>query len=141
MVEIKGQCLCGEVKYAVKGPIGDILHCHCSECRKWHGSAFRTRTTVKKKDFFWLAGQELVAMYKGLPSTTKTFCRMCGSNLISYYRDNEEVIGLPLGGIEGELGQTPKCHIFVGNKADWYEINDDLPQYADFPNGETNIHK
>ena len=141
MTKLKGECLCGKVKYSVDGELGDILHCHCSECRKWHGSAFRSRTTVKKKDFTWVEGEEFVSCFEGLPTSIKTFCKLCGSNLVSYFRDNDETLGLPLGGIEGDLGKQPKCHIFVGSKASWYEIHDDLPQYAEFPDDSRNIHK
>ena len=37
---IKGSCMCGKVTYVIKGEIGDITHCHCTTCRKAHGSAF-----------------------------------------------------------------------------------------------------
>jgi len=141
MPELKGECLCGSVKYSVNGEIGDILHCHCSECRKWHGSAFRSRTTVRKKDFNWIEGEEFVSRYEGLPTSIKTFCRLCGSNLISYFRDNDKRIGLPLGAIEGDLEKKPLCHIFVDSKANWYQITDDLPQYLEFPDVSRNIHK
>jgi hypothetical protein len=26
----------------------------------------------------------------------------------------------------------PACHVFVGSKAPWFEITDDLPQYAEY---------
>jgi len=141
MPKLHGECLCGAVKYSVDGELGDILHCHCSECRKWHGSAFRTRVTVQKSDFSWLSGEQYIARYEGLPTSIKMFCKTCGSSLVSYFRDNENVLGLPLGGVEGDLGQKPVCHIFVGSKASWYDIGDNLPQYDEFPNKEKNIHK
>ena len=94
---LTGQCLCGQVKYQYDGELGSILHCHCSQCRQWHGSAFRTRAVAKTKDFTWLSGESLVAKYDGLPNAIKTFCKNCGSNLISYYKSDPDIIGLPLG--------------------------------------------
>ncbi|HFE37255.1 MAG TPA: GFA family protein [Gammaproteobacteria bacterium] len=141
MPKLKGECLCGAVKYAFDGVVGDILHCHCSECRKWHGSAFRSRTVVKKADFRWISGEHFVAHYEGLPTSIKTFCKICGSNLVSYFKDNEEMLGLPLGGVEGDLNKTPRCHIFVDSKAKWYEICDDLDQYPGYPDSFGSIHK
>ena len=32
-----GRCLCGAVAYEVRGPLRDVLICHCEECRRWHG--------------------------------------------------------------------------------------------------------
>jgi len=135
-----GECLCGAIKYQIDGELGEVLHCHCSECRKWHGSAFRTRVPVRKKDFSWIAGKEHIAEYDGLPKVVKTFCKICGSNLISYYKDNDEYLGLPLGGVEGEFVERPTKHIFVGSKASWFEITDGLPQYQAFPEDMNSIH-
>jgi len=138
--QLAGECLCGAVKYEVHGELGDVLNCHCSECRKWHGSAFRTRVPVRKVDFNWISGKENIAEYLGLPTVVKTFCKICGSNLISYYKDNDEYIGLPLGGVEGDFSERPTKHIFVESKASWYQITDDLPQYAGFPDDVSRIH-
>lgn len=140
MSKLNGECLCGAVKYSVDGELGEVLHCHCSECRRWHGSAFRTRVPVKKKDFSWTAGKAHVAEYDGLPSVVKTFCKICGSNLISYYKDNDEYLGLPLGGVEGEFTERPAKHIFVESKASWFEITDGLPQHSAFPEDVRGIH-
>ncbi|WP_115333008.1 GFA family protein [Legionella busanensis] len=41
----------GKIAYEIKGPLGPIVNCHCSKCRKWHGAAFRTRCTVESKNF------------------------------------------------------------------------------------------
>lgn len=34
-----GGCLCGAVRYEVRGPLRDVLIGHCRECRRWHGHA------------------------------------------------------------------------------------------------------
>lgn len=141
MPYLTGECLCGEVKYAVNGDLGSIIHCHCSECRKWHGAAFRTRTVVRKQDFYWVQGEDSVSYYDGLPNVIKTFCRQCGSNLVSLYKHNQAMIGLPLGGVEGDLAVGPEYHIFTDNKASWHSITDNLPQYAALPPEKTAIHK
>ena len=39
---IRGSCLCGDVAFCVDGPLELRSHCHCSMCRKTHGSAFAT---------------------------------------------------------------------------------------------------
>ena len=32
-----GGCLCGAVRYQVRGPLRGIMLCHCGQCRRWHG--------------------------------------------------------------------------------------------------------
>ena len=130
-----GRCLCGKISYEIEGEIGPIYNCHCSKCRRWHGSACRTRASVRSKDFKWTSGEALLSRFHSSDTVVKTFCSVCGSNLISILEDNPDFIGLPLGGLEQDPGHKPKGHLFVGSKAPWHEITDDLPQYEAWPPG------
>ncbi len=38
--------------------------------------------------------------------------------------------------VAGDPGVCPRSHIFVGSKASWHEIVDDLPQFEEWPPGE-----
>ncbi len=31
---LTGSCLCGTVRFQVRGELGTIVHCHCVDCRK-----------------------------------------------------------------------------------------------------------
>ncbi len=33
-----GHCLCGEITFTVSGPLRDVLHCHCENCRRATGN-------------------------------------------------------------------------------------------------------
>ncbi|MBP9777717.1 MAG: GFA family protein [Rickettsiaceae bacterium] len=135
MKRLTGKCLCGTISYEVAGELGAIYNCHCSKCRRWHGAAFRTRASVKRSAFKWLSGEEFLSKYDSSDNITKTFCSICGSPLISLIKDNQDFIGLPLGGLDQDHGKRPIANIFVGYKAPWYEINDGLPQYDAWPPG------
>jgi len=133
MEKLTGRCLCEAISYEIDGALGPIYNCHCSKCRRWHGAAFRTRALVEKEKFKWLSGEEYLKQYHSSERVIKTFCSICGSNLISLYEDNSEMIGLPIGGLEQDPGNRPLGHIFATSKAPWYEITDDLPQYEEWP--------
>jgi hypothetical protein len=128
-----GSCLCGGVAYEIDGEIGPIVYCHCSMCRRWHGTAFRTRAAVRKRDFRFVRGEELISEYRSSPDTLKRFCRVCGSPLVNSWDPDPEHYGLALGTLATDPGRRPACHVFVGSKAPWYEITDELPQFAEFP--------
>ena len=68
MPVVRGSCLCGGVKYEISGPLMRSGHCHCSNCRKAHGAAFRSRARVHIEDFKWLQGEELNTFYPHLDS-------------------------------------------------------------------------
>src|SRR3990170_3184059 len=120
MNKLTGRCLCGAIAYEINGELGPIVNCHCSKCRRWHGAAFRTRSAVESKKFKWLQGEEHLSKYHSSDRIIKTFCSICGSNLISILEDNPDYIGLPIGGLEQDPGTRPLMNIFVGSKAPWY---------------------
>lgn len=133
MKKLTGKCLCGAIAYEINGDLGPIVNCHCAKCRRWHGAAFRTRAAVASKKFKWLKGEAHLAKYHSSARIIKTFCSICGSNLISIFEDNPDHIGLPIGGLEQDPGSRPLMNIFVASKAPWYEITDGLPQCDEWP--------
>jgi hypothetical protein len=129
-MSLKGSCLCGGIQYEVNGALGAVVNCHCSMCRKATGAAFRTRAAVSASAFRWLAGESLVSRYESSPGETRTFCRICGATLATFFRDHPEQIGLALGTLDDDPEVRPSAHVFVDSKAPWFEITDSLPQFA-----------
>ena len=74
MKKFTGKCLCGAIAYEINGELGTIVNCHCSKCRRWHGSAFRTRAAVESKKFHWRRGEEHLSKYHSSENVIKTFC-------------------------------------------------------------------
>ncbi len=130
---ITGSCLCGAIRYEIDGNIGPALNCHCSTCRKATGAAFRSRVAIPSENFRWIAGEDLLSRYVSSPGTTRTFCRVCGATLISMFDDHPKTLGLPMGTLDNDPGIRPSFHVFVGSKASWFEITDDLPQFDALP--------
>jgi hypothetical protein len=130
---LRGSCLCGGVRYEINGPLSYPLNCHCSMCRKAHGAAFRSRARVKADDFRWMQGAELVTYYESSPGNHRGFCRVCGSPLLSRFDHDPRFYGLPLGALDDDPGIKPGLHVFVAHKAPWYDITDELPQFAELP--------
>jgi hypothetical protein len=140
MPAIRGSCLCGSVKFEINGPLTHLLNCHCSKCRKQHGAAFRSRARVRVEDFRWLRGEDLVSYYESSPGFHRGFCSKCGSPIVNRPSANYRLasvrgsdLGVPLGILDDDPGVRPEQHIFVGNRAPWFEITDDLPEYPGYP--------
>ncbi len=130
MKKIAGSCLCGGVKYEITGTLSGALNCHCSMCRKAHGAAFRSRARVEVADFEFVKGSHLVKFYESSPGTHRGFCSHCGSPVLSRFDNDSSCYGLPLGSLDTDPGIRPERHVFVGAKAPWFDIADDLPQYT-----------
>ena len=129
----RGSCLCGKIRYEVHGDIHDILNCHCLDCRKSHGAAFRTRGGVERDDFIFLSGENLLTRYEHKPEEFHCFCSKCGSRIITMFTDSSILLGLALGTLDTDLTKGPEFHIFTSDILGWNKITDNLPQYAEFP--------
>ena len=129
---IRGRCLCGDVQYEAPGGISDVSHCHCSVCRRMHGAAFGTYARVDGDEFHWQSGEDLTATYETSAGVYRCFCRRCGSPLGALNEDGK-LSWVTLGTVTGDAGVRPEAHIFVGSKAPWYQIPDDLPQFEEWP--------
>jgi hypothetical protein len=130
---IEGSCLCGAVRYECSDPTLS-LNCHCSRCRKWQGSAFASVLRVPLATLRIVAGEESITRYASSPGAERCFCKVCGSSLFTIRGDLGRV-HVRLGTVDGDPGMRPSGHIFVGSKAPWFEITDDLPQHDERPPG------
>lgn len=129
---IEGSCLCRGVRYAIDGTLGPVGHCHCSMCRKAHGAAYATWGLMQPGQFRWIAGEDLVACFAD-GGNERYFCKQCGASLAA--GRGGDVTEVALGTVDGDPGARPEAHIFVGSKAPWHTITDDLPQFDEWPPG------
>jgi len=79
----KGRCLCGALTYELDGPFSAMVHCHCSMCRKHHGTGFATFIAAPIAGFRWISSQDSLLRYQSSPKGMRTFCRVCGSRSIA----------------------------------------------------------
>ena len=127
----KGSCLCGTVKYEVRGEfVGPVIYCHCSLCRKATATAFATNAPVAASDFVVTEGESALKAFASSPGVQRLFCSNCGSPIISRRDAMPDVVRLRLGTLDTPLPAPPTAHYFVGSKAEWYEIHDELPQHV-----------
>ena len=127
-----GSCLCGSVRYALRGELGKITLCHCVQCRKAQGGAAVAAAPVKAAEFEITAGAELLRAFESSPGKERVFCSRCGSPIYSRRPAEPDVLRLRLGTLDTPAGKQPSAHIWVGAKADWDVIGDDVPQYPEF---------
>jgi hypothetical protein len=126
-----GTCLCGAVRYEIDGPFTAMINCHCSMCRKHHGSAFATFVNAPLGGFRWISGTDRTRTYASSPVGARFFCSICGA-VTPMLVEAEKRVSSPAGNLQGDLGLKPESHMFVASKAPWYTITDSLPQYAEF---------
>ena len=124
---ITGGCLCGAVRYQADQPPFDSGYCHCSMCRRPHGAPFVTWTAVPPQQLTITAGEEQVTRFEcGPPQGVRTFCSTCGSQL--FCQIAEDVVDVAMAALHEPIDRVPEEHYYYDSRADWVEINDDLPK-------------
>jgi len=125
---IEGGCLCGAVRFAVRGPSRFCAHCHCQNCRRAHGAAFVTWVGYPDAQLTLLYGADELARYRTDTDATRSFCRRCGSTLFYAGPRWPGEVHVALANIDGPIDRAPSAHVYVDHKAAWWRISDDLPQ-------------
>ena len=129
-----GSCLCGQVRYTVRGDLRPVVACHCVQCRKTSGH--HVAATSCARDDIEIAGD--VTWYVSSDTARRGFCSTCGSNL--FWDGVGQNLSIFAGTLDGPTGLSIKGHIYCADKGDYYDIPADSPHAAqDDPNLTTMV--
>lgn len=124
-------CLCGGVKFEVRGPFGDIRYCHCTQCRKATGSAFSANAKISIDNWQILEGKEQITEFEQKTGIFRAFCRKCGSPVYARLASEPGNIQVRVGSFIDAEDVNVVAHVWVSSKASWYDIDDLLPCYLE----------
>jgi hypothetical protein len=110
-VNREGGCLCGAVRFRVRGQPLRAGICHCLDCRKVTGSSF-SAFAIWPRSAFESTGD--VGTYAG-----RSFCRECGARVFSLTDDEAEVL---LGSLDQAPGDiAPQYELWIGRRERWMQ--------------------
>ncbi len=125
-----GGCLCGGVRFEVRDSLLDVVNCHCSKCRRFHGHV--GAYTATERENLILVQSETLKWFRSTtdetPNVHRGFCRNCGSSLFWDPRGQPR-ISIAAGAIDAPTGLATTGHVWVSQRGDYYEITDDLIQH------------
>jgi hypothetical protein len=131
-ITASGGCLCGAVRYQITGALRGVVHCHCSKCRRFHGnfSAYvgthpNNLDITESKGLKWFR-----SVMDETPNVHRGFCGHCGSSIF-WHPKGEDRIAVAAGSLDEPTGLQVVGHVWVSQIGDYYQINDDLPRYAE----------
>jgi hypothetical protein len=125
-----GGCLCGAVRYEVRGALRDVVNCHCSVCRRWHGHHGAYTSTaldgvrlVEDRGLVWYESAA-----DATPGVRRGFCGECGSSLF-WHPNGAPAIAIAAGSLDAPTGLRTIEHVWTSRQGDYYEISDQLPSH------------
>ncbi len=128
---VKGECLCGAVKFEIYLPTKWCAHCHCTLCRRSHGAAFVTWFGVDDDQFKLIRGEEKLKWFHSSKESKRGFCSHCGSHILFRSVKWLGEIHITLSNMTGAIDRQPQAHAFFDTHVSWLEFEDKLPRYND----------
>jgi hypothetical protein len=121
-----GRCLCGAVRYQIRGPLRGVVNCHCGQCLRTHGNV-AAYTSAARADLV-LTEDRGLKWYRSSEVARRGFCRDCGASLF-WERLSGGRVAVAAGSIDPPSGLKTIRHVFVADKGDYYEIADGLETF------------
>ncbi|ERM60892.1 MULTISPECIES: GFA family protein [Vibrio] len=133
----QGSCLCGSIQLSLKGSVSNIIHCHCSLCRKASGSAYATNGFIEAENLILTDADNTLTYYESSEGKRKYFCNTCGSPIYSSNDQSPKRLRLRLGILDTDISERPISHNFVTSKANWEDLDAQLPRSEKHEVGRT----
>jgi hypothetical protein len=131
---LEGGCLCGAVRYRITMPFLSSSYCHCTRCQRRTGTGASANARVPREGWELLQGEQELRTFQPPDGAPKVFCSRCGSAVLSGTLQDDQPLGIRLGGLDGDPGIRPSYRHHVATAAVWEPIPDDgLPRHADRP--------
>ncbi|KAI6909179.1 hypothetical protein KC318_g2211 [Hortaea werneckii] len=152
----KGSCVCTRITLESSQFPKSCSACYCISCQKLSGGPFQAYAETASDALTLYDNQEKLR-YQGFPKDDiggiaylrlselgeRAYCVSCRTPLAMRYKHQPESTGIAMGciderSVKGEDARAAfrvEEHIFVGQKAWWYDINDDVPKYDRFSEG------
>jgi hypothetical protein len=127
MKVIEGGCACGGVRYAVRGPLRDVITCHCTQCRRTSGHF--VAATACRRAVFSLLRSDTLKWFVAVPGYRRGFCAECGSSLF-FEEVGGERVSIAAGTLDEPQGLKIVAHIFVAEAGDYYALEPKVPASA-----------
>ncbi len=129
--KITGGCLCGAVRYAVRGEVQIGYNCHCADCRRSSGAPFVNWAFCKVEHFEIVQGTPARIEYAG---RVRSFCSNCGTPLTFQNPQYPDDLDLTVCSLDDPEPFPPKGHIWLEDKISWVNLEDGLSRHQVMPN-------
>ena len=129
-MEVRGQCLCGDLQFEADVDPDSSRICHCTDCQTLSGSAFRVTVFVLDGSFKMSSGK--AATYIKVADSGRRrelgFCPRCGTSIYSRPPEGEHGhFGLRVGSLSQRDALVPRSQVWRQSAQRWIAWINDIP--------------
>jgi hypothetical protein len=128
-MKIDGHCHCGQITFEAEVEPNSVMICHCADCQRLSGSAFRANVPAPAAQFVLLTGTPTTYI-KTAESGNKrrhAFCGNCGTPIYACAVDNPQTYNLRVGTITQRPTFTPHRQIWRRSALAWVDALATVP--------------
>ena len=122
---LMGGCLCGAIRYEIRGASSKPALCHCTSCRRSTGAPAVGWTTIRGADFSITAGEP--ALYRSSENVERSFCPNCGTHLTYGHQGEHGWVDVTICSMDDPEQMAPRDHVWASHRLSWMEHLDELP--------------
>ena len=126
----EGGCLCGAVRYVIRGEPLYTANCHCRSCQRAIGAGFVTWTAVKMEGFEVTKGE--IKYCETSPGMHRGFCDQCGSSLEGH-GENWDEFYVTSASLDNPSIANPVTNVYLDHRQPWVKVDETLRCYEKFP--------
>ena len=120
----RGGCACEGVRYLVRGPLRNIINCHCEPCRRITGH-FMAASAAATSDLTFDANETL-RWFERTPTVQYGFCSTCGSTLFWRADDSPGQTSIAAGTLDQPTNLVTEQALYVAEAADYHSIDESI---------------
>jgi hypothetical protein len=132
---LQGGCLCGAIRYALRGPALFVSQCCCKDCQKATGTGHTTIVGVQRDQLQIKQGTPKTYTSRGDSGgdVVRHFCGGCGGRLYTSGTLPGEVVMVQAGSLDDPNRISPESVVYVKDALGWDRFDDALPRFQGLP--------
>jgi hypothetical protein len=135
MGNFTGGCLCGAIRYEVKGQPKFSLSCHCRDCQYVSGGAPAHVMIMRSNDVAITRGAPIEHWTISMKSNriARLFCEQCGTPLFAKNEMHPEFLSVKVGSLDDPSTFRPQANIWTRSAQPWHYFDAAIPHFEHDP--------
>ena len=127
--EIRGGCLCENLRYVSEVLPNETGYCHCRLCQRSTGAPVLAWATFPVAAFAYEKGTPKI--YRSSSHGQREFCDLCGTQIAYRESVGATTVDINVATLDAPEAHPPESHVWTGSRIAWFETADELPRFED----------